>query len=173
MSRGAIAIGAVLALGVVGVVAVQQEDAPDVDHALVQAVLPAIDETLQRGPWRVDAGRWFCAEHVIETTRRSNDLAVWLHAVCMAYDSDGSALVSVGGESVLKRVTLTPEAPHQVTRVEEPPDGAGNSEWIRRNASAATVRAWHGRNATGLGEQNASEARQAFGLPPDAPIRQR
>lgn len=173
MTKGTIAVGAVLVVGLLGVAAVLEERPPPVDSALAEAVTPVVDTELQReGPWRVAGARWFCAERVVEIRRQNGELKVGMHAVCDAYTGDGGGLRTVGGESAVKLVTVT-EAPHRVVRVETPPDGAGNADWIDQNFSRAGAAEVHRRIGTtsGLADQAASEAKLAFGLPPDATIR--
>ncbi|TWP52462.1 hypothetical protein FKR81_09010 [Lentzea tibetensis] len=173
MTKGTIAIGAVLVVGLLGVAAVLEERPPPVDSALAGAVTPVVDAELQReGPWRIAGARWFCAERVVEIRRQNGELKVGVHTLCDAYITDGGGLRTVGGESGAKLVTMT-EAPHRVVHVETPPDGAGNAEWIDENFSRAGAAEVHRRIATGSGlaDQAASEARLAFGLPADTPIR--
>jgi hypothetical protein len=57
----------------------------------------------------------------------------------------------------------------RVKAVESPPDGAAHVEWIHRNFTPNGVAAV---GRPGLaGEEPAAQARQAFGLPPSAPVR--
>ncbi|TWP52463.1 hypothetical protein FKR81_09015 [Lentzea tibetensis] len=150
---------------------------PEIDPGLAAAVLPVIDAELEReGPWDIGSsdqrGRWFCAEQLIEIRRADGQLEVGLHAVCDAFASDGTALRLVGGQSAPKRVIVT-EPAHQVIEVETGADGAGRENWIDNNFSLAGARELHRQleNAGELSDQAASEAKLAFGLPPDATIR--
>jgi hypothetical protein len=148
--------------------------APRVDPALAVAVLPAIDEELERGPWpgmlsATGAGaRWFCVERVIEIARAGDELTVGIEALCEEYAAsrDGAALIAGSGERGPKVVVLSGR---RVKAVESPPDGAAHVEWVHRNFTpngAAAV------GRPGLaGEEPAAQARQAFGLPPSAPVR--
>lgn len=163
------ALGLLCAAGVVGWVIAQR--APAVDPVLAATVLPVIDEELERGPWPgMLGGRWFCAEEVIEIRRTGDELAVGLDAWCEEYMRDGDELVAGSGEHCPKVVVLAAGADgYRVVRVEAPPDGAGFSPWVARNFSAAGARELSGATPS---PDTAAQARQAFGLPPDAPVRQ-
>jgi hypothetical protein len=148
--------------------------APPVDPALAAAVLPAIDEELERGPWpgmlsgTGSGARWFCVERVIEIDRAGDELTVGIEALCEEYAASrhGDALVAGSGERGPKVVVLDGR---RVEEVASPPDGAAHGEWVRRNFTASGA-AEVGR--PGLpGEEPAAQARQAFGLPPTAPVR--
>ncbi|GLZ32138.1 hypothetical protein Lesp02_43260 [Lentzea sp. NBRC 105346] len=158
MTKGIIAVGAALALGLVGVVAVQQEDRPTVDAKLTGEILPVIDDALQQGPWSVQDGRWFCAEHVIEVRPAGDGLKVGLQTRCDAYAAD---LHEVGGQVSPVVVALAKE-PYRVIRIERAQDGAAAGPWLRSNFSSAGAREVDRWDHGPLGEQVKNEAREAY-----------
>jgi hypothetical protein len=151
--------------------------APDVDPAEARAVLPVIDSALQRGPWRgALAGRpesrWFCAEHVVEIRHEDAALKVGLDTLCEEYAPTTGALLRGSGEGSPKLVTLSVDG-REVHRVETPPDGS-LAAWAAEAFSTrgqAELRHRQQEERTAMADLTAAEARQAFGLPPDAPIR--
>lgn len=162
------ALGLFCAAGVVGLVIARQASA--VDPVLAAKVLPVIDEELERGPWPgMLGGRWFCAEEVIEIRRTGDELAVGVDALCEEYTRDGDELVAGSGEHGPKVVVLAagPDG-YRVVRVDAPPDGAGFSPWVAHNFSAAGAREVRGGTSF---PDTAAQAREAYGLPPDAPVR--
>jgi hypothetical protein len=148
-----------------------------VDPALVAQVLPVIDGELERGPWpgllssEHSEARWFCAEEVIEIRRAGDELAVGVDALCEEYLRDGDELLVGSGEHGPKAVILGagPDG-YRVVRVDVPPDGAGFTPWVQRNFSDAGARELNRRS---LPSDTAAQAREAFGLPADAPVRTR
>lgn len=163
------AFGLLCAAGVVGWVIARQT--PAVDPVLAAKVLPVIDEELERGPWPgMLGGRWFCVEQLIEIRHTGDELAVGLEAWCDEYTRDGDELVVGSGEHSPKVVVLAAESDgYRVVRVDAPPDGAGFSPWVARNFSADGAGELSGATPS---PDTAAQARQAFGLPPDAPVRQ-
>ena len=168
VKRVGVAFGLLVAVGTVWVVVALR--APAVDPVLEAKVLPVIDEELERGPWPgMLGGRWFCAERVIEIRGTSDELAVGIDAECEEYVRDGDELLAGSGERGPKVVVLAAGSDgYRVVRVDVPPDGAGFSPWVERRFSAAGARQLGSRT---LSPDGAAQARAAFGLPPDAPVR--
>jgi len=175
MKRVGLAAGVLAGIGTVGWL-VAGHTAPPVDPVLAAAVLPLIDEELERGPWpgmlssTGAEARWFCVARVIEIRRTGDELAVGIEDLCEEFARDGDALVAGSGERGPKVVVLT-AAPdgRRVTRVESPPDGDAHVRWVRRNFTAGGAA-----EAEHLGlpaDAPAAQAREAFGLPPTAPVR--
>lgn len=173
MTKGASAIGIVLLLGLVGVVAVMEQRPPRFDQAQAQAVLPVIDEALTKAqkPGALDRRddlrpQWFCAEDVIEIRPDNGNLKVGFWAHCDELGSNGSSLQEGSGWSGALVFTLT-QAPHRIVHTDEAPDGAGNSVWIKRNFSTAgaAIALERPTKPSNLRERTTAEARQAFGLP--------
>ncbi|HET9141790.1 hypothetical protein [Actinophytocola sp.] len=176
-------LGAALAgLGVSGWLVIERYSAPEVDAGLARAVLPLIDQELERGPWtglltsaRPESGpRWFCAQRVVETGRDGAELRVGLLAHCVEYGRADGALIGGSGEQCAKLVVLTGGSGRwTVTRIESSPDGHAAAGWEREHFSPAAVRRlhdWLGASPD-LSEDVTAQARLAFGLPPDAPVR--
>lgn len=152
---------------------------PSVDPELVAKVQPVIDQELERdGPWRgllssdpALSARWFCVEQVIEIRRSGDELSVGIDALCEEYARDGDELLTGSGEHCPKVIVLVADADgYRVVRVDVPPDGAGFTPWVERNFSDAGAREL---NRLSLPPDTAAQAREAFGLPPDAPVRTR
>jgi hypothetical protein len=174
---GAVA-GVLVAVAGVGL-AVDHGAAPEVDEALAAAVSPVIDEHLEQGPWpgllstaRPELGpRWFCEEQVVEIRRTGDDLRVGVTALCEEYARDGATLFTGSGEHAAKIVDLAEEgAGYRVTGVKAAPDGVIENWWLTNGLSEAGVRHANKLLRAG-GGTTAPQARQAFGLPDDAPVR--
>jgi hypothetical protein len=157
-------IGVLLAVVGLWLFTVLVHQPPKVDQALAEKVLPVIDAHLQ-------GGKWFCTERVIEIRQQDDELRVGLDTSCQEYFRSGNTLVAASGQSSPKLVTLAggPDR-YEVRRVQSPLDGAGYSDSVRRMFSAAGYT--EVRRSVALPDP-AVEARQEFGLPPDAPVRLR
>jgi hypothetical protein len=171
------AVGVLAAVGVVWLVV--DLAPPSVDDELAASVVPAIDEELERaGPWTgllttecPELGpRWFCVEHVIEIQEAGSRLTVGVAALCEEYARDGDVLVIGSGEHAPKVVDLVAEGDgYRVTGVDTAPDGGARDWWLAHGFSEDGAR-YLERSGTS-GESTAPEAREAFGLPSDAPVR--
>lgn len=168
--------GVLAGLGVAGWLVLAREAPPDVDPAVAAAVLPVIDDELERGPWAgmlsstrpESRPRWFCAERVIEIRRTRDEVTVGLEASCDEFARDGDVLVEGSGERAPKLVVLR-DGSRRVIRVETAPDGDALAPWVRRHFSAAGAAELDRRNP--IVDTNIAEARRTFGLPSDAPVR--
>lgn len=177
-TRVGLAAGVLAGLGVVGWFVVGREQPPEVDPVEAAAVLPVIDQELERGPWRglleseySELGpRWFCAERLIEIRRTGDELAVGVEALCEEFARDGEGMVTGSAERAPKVVVLVAESDgYRVSGVDSAPDGDAFDRWVRDNFSAAGAAELDRRNLGG--DATAEQARQAFGLPADAPVR--
>jgi hypothetical protein len=174
--RVGVAFGLLVVLGAVGWMVTARQP-PSMDPALVAKVGPVIDEELEKGPWpgqlssEHPGARWFCVEQVIEIRRAGDELAAGIDALCQEYVRDGHELLAGSGEHGPKVVVLVAEpGGYRVVRVDAPPDGAGFAPWVERSFSAAGAEELTRR---GLPADPATQAREAFGLPADAPVRTR
>jgi hypothetical protein len=149
---------------------------PRVDSGLAAAVLPVIDEELERGPWpgllsnaRPELEpRWFCVEHVVETRRPGNEVRVGLTALCEEYARDGATLLTGSGERVAKVVDLVVAATgYRVIGIDAAPDGPFQDWWLAHGFTETGAR--QANELLLAGETTAPQARQAFGLPNDTP----
>jgi hypothetical protein len=118
--------------------------------------------------------RWVCADQLIEVSRDQDNYKVGLRAMCQEFTAVQGELVVGSGESGPKLATVTssPRAV-EVLRVEQPPDGSGYGPWIRANFSrsgAAHIDRMAG-SSRDLETETITKARNAFGLPADAPVR--
>lgn len=177
MKRVGVALGLLVGVAVVAWLVIAHRP-PSVDPALVAKVRPVIDKELERGPWpgllssEHPEARWFCTAQVIEIRRTGNELAVGIDAWCDEYMRDGDDLLAGSGEHAPKVVVLVARSDgYRVVRVDVPPDGAGFSPWVQRNFSDAGATELNRRRS--LSPDTAGQARKAFGLPPDAPVRMR
>jgi hypothetical protein len=175
-----IVVGVLVAVGLMGWLVFDRAMSPRVSPGLAAMVVPVIDAELEHGPWpgmlsstRPElAARWFCAERVIEIRRAGDEVAVGIEASCDEFAREGDALVAGSGESGPKVVVLVAGSNgYRVSRVDAPPDGDARLRWVRRSFSedgaAQVERGSLSRDAT------VTQAREAFGLPPGAPVRQR
>lgn len=175
--RVGVAIGVLAVLGV-GWFVVDRLRGPEVDPALAAKVLPVIDEELEKRQWlgmlsasRPELGaRWFCAERVIEIRRTGDELAVGLDVHCDEFARDGDALVAGSGERGPKVVVLAAGSDgYRVSRVDRSPDGKAHVPWVERNFSEEGVEEL---SRGGLSaDATVAQARRAFRLPSDAPVR--
>jgi hypothetical protein len=166
------AVGSWLAFG-------RDEPPPPGDPALERAVLPVVDAHLSQGPWRGllshrhPGAAWFCSVDVIELRREGGNLKAGVDAWCDEYAPSGDRLLAGSGEHTPKLVTLSGGPDHyEVRHVESPSNGASHWPSIQRMFSEATqteLQRRQGRPSQWLPDP-AIEARQAFGLPPDAPV---
>jgi hypothetical protein len=172
--RISVGVGVVAVAGVVWLV-VDRATPPSVDSGLAAAVLPAIDDELERGPWpgllstaRPELEpRWFCVERVIETRRSGDEVRVGVTALCEEYARDGATLFTGSGERAAKVVDLVAEAGgYRVTGVDAAPDGPIRDWWVAHGFTEAGARQ---ANSLLAGETTAPQARAAFGLPHDTP----
>jgi hypothetical protein len=170
----ALAGSALLVLTAFGVYLMRDDPpAPAVDSALERAVLPIIDAQLQAGPWpgRFPAdphSAWFCSERVIEIRRDGPELKVGLDALCHEYARSGDALLLGAGEHAPKLVTLSDR--YEILRVQTPQDGrADSARSLFSPAGYAELRRHEASPSPQLPDP-AIEARQSFGLSPDAPV---
>jgi hypothetical protein len=143
--------------------------APRLNRDLEQRLEPVVYAYLQEQPatgGSLPAGRWFCAGDVFESQYPDQPL-LGIRVLCQEYERRGDALVTGTATSGPRLVRL------QDGRVMEhslPPDGAGYSTWLDRALTAggrAALRRLESRPAP----DTDAAARQAFGLPPDAPVR--
>jgi hypothetical protein len=168
-------------LGLLGWFVIEWYPAPEVDVEEARAVLPLIDEHLERGPWpglltttRPDLEpRWFCEEQVIETRRDGAELRVGLVASCSEFGRVDDALLEGSGEMSAKLAVLAGRPDRwEVIRIESPPPGHAATEWERARFSPVAVKHLRRHEVSpGLSEALTAQARLAFGLPPDSPVR--
>lgn len=175
--------GATLAIAVAALgwwlLAGRDEPAPAVDPALERAVLPVIDAHLSQGPWRGvlshrhPGAAWYCSVDVIELRHVGGELKAGVDALCQEYVRSGDKLLAGSGEHAPMLVTLSGNPDHyEVRHVETAHDGDAHWPSIQRMFSEAgqtELQRRQGRSSPHLADP-VVEARQAVGLPPDAPV---
>lgn len=117
---------------------------PAVDGDLAAAMLPAIDDALEQGPWpgllstaRPELEpRWFCVERVIKIRRPGDHVTAAMAALCEEYARDGTTLLTGGGERAAKVVDL-------VAGVDAAPDGPIRDWWLAHGVHRGTRSTGH------------------------------
>lgn len=177
--RPLVVLAAAIVLAVVGFWAVSGRSGMDAERE--QAARTSIEGYLEQHPWggalavQRSSARWFCASRVIEVDQGDEETEVGLHALCQEFAAEHGELLTSSASSGAHLATVTsPPRPVEVLRVESPPDGAGNAPWIRDHFSWYGVKKVHRAQAESFDElenTNITKARNAFGLPADAPVR--
>lgn len=174
---------------VAGVVFLTVDTAPDVDPKVRDELEPLIRTHLEdvpqdgtaAGPESVNVGfRVFCDVRVVEvrTVRTAGvtaDFRVGVHATCEEYGvGDGALLSGMGWSSPLSVTVHGEPGSRRIVQTVRPEDGAGYAPSVDRMFSERGVSEL-GRvekaKVPGSAERLKARAREAFGLPADAPVR--
>jgi hypothetical protein len=157
-------------------------DEPPMDEALLESVLPTINEQLPTtrevayggmltGSDQPLPARWFCTTTPIEIQRQGTDIRVGLIANCGEYAHRDGALVSGSGSSGAMMVTVTGEpSAYRLAKVEWGRDGAAHEASIREMFTPAGAREALQAEQFGDTPDPTNQARQHFGLPSNAPV---
>ncbi|MEU0030244.1 hypothetical protein [Streptomyces sp. NPDC006335] len=166
--------GAVVVLVATGAWARSSSDA---DPRLWNQVRPAIEARLvdqSRGSGYGESApglgaRWFCRAEALDLDERDGLVRAGVSTLCVEYGVRGGRLVECSGAEVPQVLRLRREADghYAVVSQEEPPDGAGGTEWLTSHFGHATTVALDTGVASGPLE---SAARTHFGLPADSPV---
>jgi hypothetical protein len=148
-----------------------------VDANLWNQVRPAIearlvDQSRGEGYGESEPGlraRWFCRAEAVDLDERDGLVRAGVSTLCMEYGVRAGHLVECSGAEVPQVLRLRREADghYAVVSQEEPPDGAGGTQWLASHFGHATTAAYDTGRAAGSLE---SAARTHFGLPADSPV---
>ncbi|CAM5653647.1 hypothetical protein [Streptomyces aurantiogriseus] len=179
--RGATGVGAVVVLVATGSWAMGATNAADVDPRLWGEVRPVIEDRLAAdsrgsgyGETELDLGaRWFCRAEALELQERGEAVRAGVNTLCMEYGVRDDSLVECSGARYPQVVRLERDEAaaggYRVVSREEPPDGAGYTQWIEANFSVFGEFAAEDPMSSDALE---SAARVHFGLPEDAPVQE-
>ncbi|MCX4859326.1 hypothetical protein OG426_24530 [Streptomyces canus] len=166
--------GAVLVLVATGVWAMRPSG---VDADLWTQVRPAIEARLvdqSRGAGYGESvsglrARWFCRAEALDLDERDGLVRAGVSTLCVEYGVRAGRLVECSGAEVPQVLQLRWKADgdYVVVSQEEPPDGAGNAEWLTTHFGHATTAALDTTVPSGPLE---SAARTHFGLPAGAAV---
>lgn len=155
----------------------------NVDPAQEQAMRTSITSYLEERHWRGILAaehpdqkvRWFCADQMIEVSQEQENYQVGLHTLCQEFTAVDGSLVMGSGTAGPKLATVkSVPGSTEVLGVESAPDGAGNRAWVLDNFSRSGVHKLDRMRRSSAGELETAtitKARNAFGLPGDAPVR--
>jgi hypothetical protein len=148
-----------------------------------QAVRTSIDSYLEQNRWRgilaaqypKQGVRWFCADQVVEMDQDEEELKVGLLVLCREFTAvDGELVIGSGSRGPQLATVTSPPRSLEVLRVESPPDGSGYGSWVSAHFSWAGAKKLDRTQASSsqeLEDATNTKARNAFGLPADAPVR--
>jgi hypothetical protein len=113
--------------------------------------------------------RWFCRAEAVELDERGGLVRAGVSTLCVEYGVRAGRLVECSGAEVPQVLRLRREADggYVVVSQEEPPDGAGNAEWLTTHFGHATTAAL---DTTVPSRPLESAARTHFGLTATAPV---
>lgn len=149
----------------------------DVDTDLWSRVRPAIearlvDQARGTGYGESEPGlgaRWFCRAQALDLDERDGLVRAGVSTLCLEYGVRGGRLVECSGAEMPQVLRLRREADgdYVVVSQEEPPEGAGNAEWLTTHFGHVTTAAL---DTTVPSTPLESAARTHFGLPATAPV---
>lgn len=150
------------------------------DPAREQAVRTVVTTYLEQNHWRgslaggSSPARWFCEGQVIEADQGSDETAVGFLTACNEFAAVDGELRIASGEVGPRLATVTsPPKPVEVLRVDSPGDGSRYAPWVSANFSWIGTKKLHrlqSSSARDLENATITKARNAFGLPSDAPV---
>jgi hypothetical protein len=113
--------------------------------------------------------RWFCRAEAVDLDERDGLVRAGVSTLCMEYGVRAGDLVECGGAETPQVLRLRRETDghYAVVSQEEPPDGAGNAEWLAAHFGHATPAVFDPAVPTTPLE---SAARSHFGLSADSPV---
>lgn len=149
----------------------------DVDARLWTEVRPVIEARLVAdsegdGPGEDTPAlraRWFCRAEALELEERAGRIRAGIDSYCLEYGARDGTLVECGGSHFPQVVRLLREADgdFRVVAREEPPDGAGHTQWTEHTFGFL---AGSRLATTANSDDLTSEARTHFGLTATAPV---
>ncbi len=167
-------VGAVLVLVATGAWALRPVD---VDTDLWSRVRPAIearlvDQARGTGYGESEPGlgaRWFCRAQALDLDERDGLVRAGVSTLCLEYGVRAGRLVECSGAEIPQVLRLRREADgdYVVVSQEEPPEGAGNAEWLATHFGHATTAAL---GTTVPSTPLESAPRTHFGLPAGAAV---
>lgn len=152
------------------------------DAAREQAVRTSVDAYLEQHHWHGiladthpgQGARWFCAGEVVESDANQEETEAGILELCQEFNAvDGELFFGSGESGPLLATVTSPPRPVEVIRVDAPRDGSPYASWVDANFSWIGVRKLHwmqSSSARELEDATITKARNAFGLPADAPV---
>jgi hypothetical protein len=181
--RSFVVLGSAIVLaGAVAVAGVVLGWSSGMDAAREQTVRASVDAYLEQHHWHgILAGthpgqgvRWFCASQVVESDADQEETAVGILSLCQEFNAVDGELFFGSGEAGPRLATVTsPPRPVEVLHVDAPRDGSPYASWVDANFSWIGVTKLHRMqqsSARELEDATIIKARNAFGLPVDAPV---